>query len=115
MGYFALDVQVFCVGIEDERGAIRVRDLGAFYLTGVLESHVPLLSDVAPRSIIPILPITRQQLASCIAGRDRCPQFFQFGFEKMIGDGQRLHRLMAAATSSIGIIPSTLLNRFLDR
>jgi len=29
-------------------------------------------------------------LASRIAGRDRSPQFLQFGFKKMVGDDQRL-------------------------
>jgi hypothetical protein len=44
-------------------------------------------------SIIPILPITRRQFASRIAGRDLGPQFLQFGFEKGVGDDQRLDRL----------------------
>jgi hypothetical protein len=33
MGHIAFDIQTFGVGIENERAAIRVRDLGTFYLT----------------------------------------------------------------------------------
>jgi hypothetical protein len=50
-------------------------------------------------SIIPILAITRQRLGhlrqfpSRITGRDRSLQFLQIGFEKRVGDDQRLDRL----------------------
>jgi len=40
--------------------------------------------------VIPVLAITRQQLASRATRRERGPQFFQFGFQKMVGDDQRL-------------------------
>jgi len=42
--------------------------------------------------VIPILAITRQQLAACITRRDRRSQLLQLGFEKMVGDDQRLDR-----------------------
>ncbi len=50
-------------------------------------------------SIIAILPITRQrlgglkQLPSRITHRDRSLKFLQIGFEKLVGDDQRLDRL----------------------
>ena len=59
-------------------------------ILGRLLHHLP-----APLSL-PILPITRQRLCrlkqfpSRITHRDRCPQLLQIGFEKMVGDDQRL-------------------------
>ena len=56
-------------------------------------------------SIIPILPITRQRLGdfeqfpSRIAHRDRSLKFLQIGFEKMVGDDQRLDRLASIAAT----------------
>jgi hypothetical protein len=58
-------------------------------------------------SIIPILAITRQRLGhlrqfpSRITGRDRSLQFLQIGFEKRVGDDQRLDRLASAAASAM--------------
>ena len=43
--------------------------------------------------VIPVLPITRQQLSSGITRRGGGPQHLHFGFEKMVGDDQRLDRL----------------------
>ena len=43
--------------------------------------------------VIPVLAITRQQLAARIARRGRRLEFFQIRFEKMVGDDQRLDRL----------------------
>jgi Protein of unknown function (DUF3800) len=42
--------------------------------------------------VVPILPITRQR-PSRITRRDRSPQLLQIGFEKLVGDDQRLDRL----------------------
>jgi hypothetical protein len=53
-------------------------------------------------SIIPVLPITRhrlEQLPSRITGRDRRLKFLQIGFEKLVGDDQRLDRLARIAAA----------------
>jgi hypothetical protein len=51
-------------------------------------------------SIVPILPIRRHWLSSRISRRDSGAQFLQFGFEKMVGDDQRLDCLARIATAS---------------
>jgi hypothetical protein len=51
------------------------------------------------RLVVPILAISRQQLAARITRRDRSPQSLQFGFEKMVGDDQRLDRLTGIAVA----------------
>jgi hypothetical protein len=55
-----------------------------------------------PTSIIPIFVITRQRVGQFplrITRRDRSPQLLQLGFEKMVGDNQRLDRLAGIAVA----------------
>jgi hypothetical protein len=58
-----------------------------------------------PTSIIPIFAVARQRLgclkqfSSRIARRDRCPKSLQVGFEKMVGDDQRLGGLAGIAAA----------------
>jgi hypothetical protein len=57
--------------------------------------------------VVPILPITRQRLdrlkqfSSRIPHRDGGLEFLQIGFEKMVGDDQRLDRLTSIAAASL--------------
>jgi len=58
-----------------------------------------LASQAHQNLVVPILPITRQrlsflnQLSSRMARRGRRLQFFQIGFEIVVGDDQRLDGL----------------------
>ena len=64
-----------------------------------------LASQAHQNLVVPILPITRQrlsflnQLSSRMARRGRRLQFFQIGFEIVVGDDQRLDSLARIAAT----------------